>query len=113
MDSMQNQLSSVMEAVRTLVENQNVSRFSSSMKRPTHPGLGWTGDTEQTSMHVDELGAQGSHVAAAVVGMAHRVEACVATAFEPSPPEPGPAAGPHPGSLTIRAARRPAARKVL
>lgn len=112
MDRMQDQLASVMDAVRTLVQNQSASRFTPA-SQPAHPGLGWSGDTEGTSMHVDQMAAQGSHVAAAVVGMARVVEANVQTAFEPTPDEDAAPAGPHPGSLAIRAARRPAPRKVL
>ena len=45
-----------MEAVRTLVHTQQSAGYS-SMRRPSRPGLGYTGGTEETSMHVDQMGA--------------------------------------------------------
>ena len=83
MDLMQSQLQSVMEAIRTLAAGNSFSSFSS---RPPRAGVGFGG--EGPSMNVDLPDSQGSHIAAAVVESAQRVEAHVPNVLVTEPQNP-------------------------
>lgn len=96
MDHMQNQLSSVVDAIKTLVAGQSYASFGS---RPPRPGVGF--GIGATSVPMDHEASSGSQVAAAVVEMASRVEAHVPNVLVAGAADPEPAPASFRGALAI------------